>query len=52
MRKVYIKILVSIVFILWATYFIQILTSKNKEVVSNIYSTIRPYIRIINQKYN
>ena len=52
MKKIYLKLLVGIIIILWAIYFIQILTTKNKEVVFNIYSTIRPYIRNINQKYN
>lgn len=52
MRKIYFKIFVGIIVILWIIYFIQILTpKKNEGFTLNVNSICRPYIRNINQNY-
>lgn len=60
MRKIYLKILIGIVVLLWIIYFIQVLnTSNNKDnnkykkegFTSRIHSLYRPYIRTVNQGY-
>lgn len=63
MRKIYLKILIGIVVLLWIIYFIQVLnTSNNKNnnkdnkdkkegFTSRIHSLYRPYIRTVNQGY-
>jgi len=66
MRKIYLKILIGIVVILWVIYFIQQMNrsdsnsdcgccnnnNNNKEgFTSNIKGLYRPYVRTLNQKY-
>ena len=61
MRKIYLKILIGIVVLLWVIYFIQILnTGKNKDKCKNkdkegftpkIHGLYRPYVRTFNQGY-
>ena len=61
MRKIYLKILIGIVVLLWVIYFIQILnTGKNKNKDKNkdkegftpkIRGLYRPYVRTFNQGY-
>jgi hypothetical protein len=63
MRKIYLKILIGIVVLLWIIYFIQILYPdkdkskgtnkyKNKEgFTPKIRQLYRPYVRIFNQGY-
>lgn len=54
MRKIYFKILIAIIIILWIIYFIQNYTyvfTKNEGFTPKINSLYRPYIRSINQNY-
>jgi hypothetical protein len=55
MRKIYLKILIGIVVLLWVIYFIQILnTDKNKDkegFTPKIRELYRPYVRTFNQGY-
>lgn len=52
MRKIYFKIFIGIIVILWIIYFIQTLTSFGHEgFTPQIYSIYRPYVRHINNKY-
>ena len=55
MRKIYLKILIGIVVLLWVIYFIQILnTDKNKDkegFTPKILELYRPYVRTFNQGY-
>jgi hypothetical protein len=54
MRKIYFKIFVGIVILLWVIYFIQTYTSLlnvNEGFTPKINSLYRPYIRNINQTY-
>jgi len=66
MRKIYLKILIGIVVILWVIYFIQQMNrsdsnsdcgccnnnnNKKEGFTSNIKGLYRPYIRTLNQKY-
>ena len=59
MRKIYLKILIGIVVLLWVIYFIQILnTGKNKNkdkdkegFTPKIRELYRPYVRTFNQGY-
>lgn len=52
MHKIYFKVLIGIIFILWIIYFMQtILFIKNEGFTSKINSICRPYIRNINQNY-
>jgi hypothetical protein len=52
MRKIYFKIFVSIIIVLWIIYFIQTYTSVlNEGFTPKINSLYRPYVRNINQKY-
>jgi len=65
MRKIYLKILIGIVVILWVIYFIQQMTksdsnsdcgccnnnNKKEGFTSNIKGLYRPYVRTLNQKY-
>ena len=52
MRKIYFKIFVGIIIILWIIYFIQTYTSiMNEGFTPKINSMYRPYIRNLNQGY-
>ena len=67
MRKIYLKILIGIVVILWVIYFIQQMNrsdsdsnsdcgccnnnNKKEGFTSNIKGLYRPYVRKLNQKY-
>ena len=52
MRKIYFKLLVSIILILWIIYLIQTFTSVlNEGFTSKINSFYRPYVRTINKNY-
>lgn len=66
MRKIYLKILIGIVVILWVIYFIQQMNKSNSNsdcgccnnnnnkkegFTSNIKGLYRPYVRTLNQKY-
>ena len=52
MRKIYFKILIGIIVILWVIYFIQSYTSINNEgFTPKINSLYRPYVRNMNQTY-
>jgi|688.fasta_scaffold1783212_1 hypothetical protein len=52
MRKIYFKLLVGIIVILWIVYFIQTFAlSLNEGFTSKINSFYRPYVRTINQNY-
>ena len=64
MRKIYLKILIGIVVILWVIYFIQQMNrsdsnsdcgccnnNKKEGFTSNIKGLHRPYVRTLNQKY-
>lgn len=48
MRKIYLKILVGIIILLWITYLIQSVKEGFTPRIRGIY---RPYMRTINQKY-
>jgi hypothetical protein len=49
-RKIYLKILISIIIILWLIYFIQTYTNK-ESFVPRLKEIYRPYIRNMNQRY-
>jgi hypothetical protein len=52
MRKIYFKIFVGIIIILWIIYFLQTYTSiVNEGFTPKINSLCRPYIRHMNQSY-
>lgn len=56
MRKIYFKIFVSIIIILWIIYFIQTYisikhTNKNEGFTPKINALYRPYVRNMNQTY-
>ena len=52
MRKIYFKLFVGIILILWIIYFIQTFSIvKNEPFIPKIHSLYRPYIRNINQNY-
>lgn len=52
MRKIYLKLLICIVSLLWIVYFIQCCFGSKKETfVPKIQSLCRPYVRNINQNY-
>lgn len=52
MRKIYFKIFVGIIVILWIIYFIQTYSIvKNEPFTPKINSMYRPYVRNMNQKY-
>lgn len=52
MQKIYLKILIGIIVLLWIIYFIQIYFVSSKESFTpKINSLCRPYIRTANQKY-
>jgi hypothetical protein len=52
MRKIYFKIFVSIIILLWVIYFIQTYTSVlNEGFTPKINSLYRPYVRNMNQTY-
>ena len=54
MKKIYLKILISIVSLLWIIYFIQCCfktKDKKESFVPKIQSLYRPYVRNINQNY-
>jgi hypothetical protein len=52
MRKIYFKIFVSIIILLWIIYFIQTYTYiLNEGFTPKINSLYRPYVRNMNQTY-
>ena len=52
MRKIYFKILIGIIAILWVIYFIQSYISiMNEGFTPKINSLYRPYVRNMNQTY-
>lgn len=51
MRKIYSKILIGMVFILWIVYIIQTLNTGKEGFTPKIYSLYRPYIRTFNHRY-
>jgi hypothetical protein len=52
MRKIYFKILIGIIVILWVIYFIQSYTCIiNEGFTPKINSLYRPYVRNMNQTY-
>jgi hypothetical protein len=52
MRKIYFKILVSIIILLWIVYLIQTYTPiLNEGFTPKINSLYRPYVRNMNQTY-
>jgi len=55
MRKIYLKILIGIVVLLWIIYFIQIFNKyRNEEkegFTPKICGLYRPYVRTLNQGY-
>lgn len=52
MRKIYFKIFIGIILILWFIYFIHTYTSFiNEGFTPKINSLYRPYVRHINQNY-
>jgi hypothetical protein len=52
MRKIYFKLLVGIIVLLWLVYFIQIFSSVGNEgFTPKINSIYRPYVRHINNTY-
>lgn len=51
MRKIYFKILIGIVFLLWIIYFIQFYNNNQEAFTPRIRGLYRPYIRHINRKY-
>jgi hypothetical protein len=52
MRKIYLKILIGIIILLWAIYFIQSYFVSFKEPFTpKINSLYRPYVRKANEKY-
>jgi hypothetical protein len=52
MRKIYFKLFVGIIAILWIIYFIQTyIFTKNEGFTPKINSLYRPYVRNINQTY-
>ena len=50
MRKIYFKLLVGIIVMLWVIYFIQTFT-KYEGFTPRINSLYRPYMRHFNQRY-
>lgn len=50
MRKIYLKILIGIVVLLWIIYFIQSLT-KYEGFTPRLRGLYRPYIRKVNEGY-
>ena len=50
MRKIYFKLLVGIIVMLWVIYFIQTFT-KSEGFTPRINSLYRPYMRHFNQGY-
>ena len=52
MRKIYLKLLLGIIGLLWLVYFIQYYFGSKKETfVPKINSFCRPYVRNMNQSY-
>jgi len=53
MRKIYFKLFVGIIILLWIIYFIQtyLYIKKEEGFIPKINSFYRPYARNINQKY-
>lgn len=49
MRKIYLKILIGIIVLLWIVYFLQSFTKEG--FTPKINSMYRPYVRHINQTY-
>lgn len=50
MRKIYLKLLIGIIIILWVIYFIQTFT-QTEGFTPKINSMYRPYIRHFNRTY-
>lgn len=51
MSNKYLKILISIVILLWIAYFIQSYIDKKEPFVPRLKELYRPYIRNMNQSY-
>lgn len=53
MRKIYLKIFIGLVILLWIIYFVQIYIAnyKKETFTPRLNSIYRPYIRKANQKY-
>jgi hypothetical protein len=51
MRKIYFKLFISIIVVLWIIYFIQSCRKFDEPFIPKINSLYRPYIRNINQIY-
>jgi hypothetical protein len=49
MSKIYLKILIGIVILLWVVYFIQIYNTNKETFTPKINSMYRPYARKLNQ---
>jgi hypothetical protein len=52
MRKIYLKLLVGLILILWIIYFMQPYASKvNEGFTPKLNALYRPYVRHINKRY-
>ena len=53
MRKIYLKLLVGLILILWIIYFMQTYASKlNEGFTPKLTALYRPYVRHINKRYD
>ena len=51
MRKIYLKLLIGIIVVLWLIYCIQSYNTQVEQFTPKINSLYRPYVRDVNQKY-
>jgi hypothetical protein len=51
MRKMYLKLLVGIIILLWIIYIVQSYNTNVEPFTPKIKSMYRPYVRDMNQKY-
>jgi hypothetical protein len=51
MRKIYLKLLIGIIVILWLIYLIQWYNTQVEQFTPKINGLYRPYVRNMNQKY-
>ena len=51
MRKLYLKILIGLVMLLWTIYFIQCYMDKREPFVPRLKEFYRPCVRNMNQRY-
>jgi len=51
MRKIYFKLLIGIIILLWFIYIVQSYNTNVETFTPKINSLYRPYVRDINQKY-